>query len=168
MGKGKSGSKAAGLPALDQSPSHLLHRALQLAQDIYADGLATDGPTQRQFALLVAVSANEGVTQTDLVRLTGIDRSTLADMAARMISKGLLQRQRSATDGRANAVHLTDAGRAMLADAQPRMAKTDARLLKQLSSSKRETLIDLLQTLVGDKGKKPKAEKIKKSKKKAD
>jgi DNA-binding MarR family transcriptional regulator len=148
MAKGKSGAKGAGLPALDKSPSHLLHRALQLALDIYADEFSAGGLTQRQYAVLAAVESKEGLTQTDLVRITGIDRSTLADMAARMIVKGLLERQRSASDARANAVHLTEAGRTALEEARPKMAAADARLLKLLSGGKRDTLTALLRDLV--------------------
>ena len=176
MAKGKSGAKAAG--PLDRSASHLLHRALQLALDIYADEFGPGGLTQRQYAVLAAVETKQGLTQTELVTITGIDRSTLADMAARMITKGLLERQRSATDARANAVSLTDLGREALAAAQPKMAAADARLLKLLSGSKRETLADLLRELIqaGDaatspsekpaKPKKTKAEKAAKAAKK--
>ena len=52
-----------------------------------------DGLTQRQFAVLEAVSQKSGLTQTDLVRATGIDRSTLADLVSRMTTKGLLARE---------------------------------------------------------------------------
>jgi DNA-binding MarR family transcriptional regulator len=161
MAKGKSGAKAGGHSALDRSPSHLLHRALQLALDIYADEFGSGGLTQRQYAVLAAVETQEGLTQTDLVRITGIDRSTLADMAARMIVKGLLERQRSIADARANAVSLTEAGRAALADARPRMAAADTRLLKLLSGGKRENLTSLLRDLVraGDEVSAPAAEK---------
>lgn len=158
---------------LDRSPSHLLHRTLQVALDLYAEEFGPTGITQRQFAVLAAVESREGLTQTELVGLTGIDRSTLADMAARMISKGLLERQKSATDARANSVSLTDEGRLVLAEAQPKMAAVDARLLKLLSSSKREVFTDLLRDLsgVGDpeasaKPKKTKAEKAAKAEKK--
>ncbi len=149
MAKTKSQDKARkSLPALDRSPSHLLHRTLQLALDIYADEFGPGAVTQRQYAVLAAVESQEGLTQTDLVRITGIDRSTLADMAARMIAKGLLERQRSETDARANAVSLTEAGRLALAEASPKMAAADARLLKLVSSSKREVLVGLLRDLV--------------------
>lgn len=150
MAKTKSQDKArkGGLPALDRSPSHLLHRTLQLALDIYADEFGPGGITQRQYAVLAAVESQEGLTQTDLVRITGIDRSTLADMAARMIAKGLLERQRSETDARANAVTLTEAGRLALAEAQPKMVAADSRLLKLVSSGKRDTLVGLLRDLV--------------------
>jgi DNA-binding MarR family transcriptional regulator len=174
MAKTKTTGKR--LPALDRSPSHLLHRALQLALDIYVEELGPGAITQRQYAVLSAVEAHEGLTQTDLVKITGIDRSTLADMAARMIAKGLLERQRSAADARANAVSLTQAGRAALEEARPRMAAADARLLRLLSSSKRDGLVSGLRELIraGDEAvtpaaekpeKKPKAEKIKKAEK---
>lgn len=167
MAKTKSHDKArkGGLPALDRSPSHLLHRTLQLALDIYADEFGAGGVTQRQYAVLSAVESQEGLTQTDLVRITGIDRSTLADMAARMIAKGLLERQRSETDARANAVSLTEAGRVALAEAQPKMAAADARLLKLVSSGKRETLVAVLRDLVkaGEDAAEPPAEKAAKA-----
>jgi DNA-binding MarR family transcriptional regulator len=149
MAKTKTQDKSRkGLPALDKSPSHLLHRALQLALDIYVEELGAGGITQRQFAVLSAVEADEGLTQTDLVRITGIDRSTLADMAARMIAKGLLERERSASDARANAVRLTQAGRETLDEARPKMAAADARLMRLLSATKREALVSSLRDLI--------------------
>ena len=141
-------AEADGVPALDRSPSHLLHRALQVSLDIYADVFGDSDLTQRQYAVLAAVEAQEGLTQTDLVRATGIDRSTLADMAARMIAKGLLARERSQADARANAVHLTPEGRAILAQAQPLMAQADARLMRLIGASKRDTFLAQLRQMV--------------------
>ena len=146
MAKNKSAKSAA---ALEKSPSHLLHRAVQLALDIYAEELGTGAIPQRQFAVLAAASEHDGATQTDLVRITGIDRSTMAEMAARLISKGLLERQRSPFDARANAVSLTEAGRAALEEARPRMLAADARLLKLISGGgRRQAFVGLLQDLI--------------------
>ena len=169
MAKSKSGPKG-GVAVLDRSPSHLLHRALQTALDIYADEFGENGLTQRQFAVLAAAEAREGATQADLVRITGIDRSTLADMARRMIDKGLLERERSAMDARANAVRLTDTGRAALAEAQPRMAAADTRLLKLVGGGgRRSAFVGLLQDLIrkteSDGAKPPKAVKAPKGRK---
>jgi DNA-binding MarR family transcriptional regulator len=148
MAKGKSGAKGAAT-GLDRSPSHLLHRALQRALDIYADEFGASAITQRQYAVLAAAAEHEGATQADLVRSTGIDRSTLADMATRMIAKGLLERERSTLDARANAVSLTEAGRNALEDAKPKMAAADARLLKLIGGhGRRNTFVDLLRDLV--------------------
>lgn len=149
MAKGKSGGKG-GVADLERSPSHLLHRALQLALDLYAAELGAGAVTQRQFAVLAAAGQHEGATQTDLVRITGIDRSTLADMVARMIAKGHLQRERSGVDARANAVRLTEQGRAALAEARPKVAKADARLLKLISGGgRRAAFVGLLNDLIG-------------------
>lgn len=169
----ETGVGGSGVPALDGSPSHLLHRALQVSLDIYAETFSDSDLTQRQYAVLSAVEAQEGLTQTDLVRATGIDRSTLADMAARMIAKGLLARERSQADARANAVRLTEAGAAILAEARPRMATADERLMRLISGGKREAFLAQLRQLVaaGEAGAEaltaeaaPKAAKAKKDK----
>jgi DNA-binding MarR family transcriptional regulator len=159
MAKGKSGAKG-GATALDRSPSHLLHRALQRALDIYADEFGATAITQRQYAVLAAAAEHEGATQADLVRSTGIDRSTLADMATRMIAKGLLERERSTLDARANAVSLTEAGRSALEDAKPKMASADTRLLKLIGGhGRRNAFVDLLRDLVKKGDADPAAEK---------
>ena len=162
MAKSKSGGKG-GVAALERSPSQLLHRALQRALDIYAEEFGEAGITQRQFAVLAAADERAGATQADLVRITGIDRSTLADMARRMIGKGFLERQRSDIDARANAVRLTDAGREILTQARPKMAVADGRLLKLISGGgRRATFVSLLRDLAhaeahGKAASKPKA-----------
>ena len=140
--------RGAGVAGLDRSPSHLLHRAQQLAQDLYAEEFGAGAITQRQYALLAALSDRDGVTQSELVSLTGIDRSTLADMAARMMRRGLITRARSEADGRANAVGLTDEGRMALEAARPKMARADQRLLRMVPDGERQALLKLLKALV--------------------
>lgn len=146
----KSGSKSKRSGGLDGSPSHLIHRVLQLALDIYAEEAGPDGLTQRQFAVLEAVSHRSGLTQTDLVRATGIDRSTLADLVARMTTKGLLDRETSAIDARAKAVSLSGAGQAALDAARPRVEAADKRILTLLPKSKRDGFLGLLSELAGE------------------
>lgn len=143
----KSGKQARRSGTLAESPSHLMHRALQLALDVYADETGSDGPTQRQFAVMEAVSMKDGLTQTDLVRATGIDRSTLADLVARMTTKGLLTRERSTIDARAKAVSLSEEGRAMLEAARPQVEAADKRIMALLPKAKREVFLDLLSEL---------------------
>src|SRR5579862_4849314 len=132
---------------LSQSVTHLLHRVLQLALDYHAEASGPAGLTQRQYTVLAAAGAADGVSQSDLVRATGIDRSTLADLVARMISKGLLERERSSTDARANTVRLSEAGRIALVEAGKPALKSDARLLELLPAKKREAFLKTLTTL---------------------
>ena len=129
---------------LERSPSHLLHRALQLALDIYAEEAGAGAVTQRQYAVLTAVQAHEGCTQSDLVKLTGIDRSTLAELVARLIGKSLLTRERSTLDARANTVGLTDDGRKAVQETEPRVAVADARILALVPAGKRDGFLKTL------------------------
>ncbi len=132
---------------LSQSVTHLLHRVLQLALDYHAEASGPTGLTQRQFTVLAAAGAADGVSQSDLVRATGIDRSTLADLVARMIAKGLLERERSSTDARANTVRLSEAGRIALVEGGRPASRSDARLLDLLPAKKREAFLKTLTTL---------------------
>jgi len=156
----KSGKKSGGVKAeaLADSPSHLLHRVLQRAVGIYAEEMGTETLTQRQYAVLTAAAGIENPSQTDLVALTGIDRSTLAELVARMIDKGLLQRERSADDGRAKTVRLTEAGEAVLGRARPRVKAADKRILNLLPKPKRDGFLKLLARLA-DEPEKPRKEK---------
>lgn len=129
---------------LDRSPIHLLHRAGQCAGDIFLNEMSEGGLTPRQFAVLLTVSQNEGLSQTNLVDRTGIDRSTLADIIRRMIKKGLLQRRRTKEDARAYAVRLTEEGNRVLRAADPVARKVDDRVLAALTAAERERfLLDL-------------------------
>src|SRR5471030_2321699 len=144
MAKGKT--KVAG-DGLGASATHLLHRALQLALDFHAEAAGPATITQRQFTVLAAAGAADGGTQNDLVRATGIDRSTLADLVARMIAKGLLERERSATDARANTVRVSQAGKQALAEGGKPAQRTDSRLLDLLPPKKRDSFVKTLTTL---------------------
>lgn len=132
---------------LGNSPSHLIHRAQQFAADCYTETAGRSVLTQRQFAVLTTVAENEGLTQTALVRATGIDRSTLADLVARLVSKGLLDRERAPHDGRANLVRITNTGRQILTQLLPSVARADAAILAALPKSKRTAFLDALQRL---------------------
>ena len=107
---------------LERSPIHLLHRAGQCAADIFQAEMETGDLTPRQLAVLVTVAQHEGLSQTQLVERTGIDRSTLADIVRRMLKKGLLQRRRTKEDARAYAVKLTEEGWRVLRRTEPMAA----------------------------------------------
>ncbi len=141
-------SRKPSMAVLEDSPSHLLHRVLQIALDIYNEEAGEGALTQRQFAVLKALDgAQGGLSQTDLVKATGIDRSTLADLVARMLSRDLLVRERSATDARANLVQIAAAGRAAIDDMQPRVLAADDKILSLLSPPKRDSFVKLLRKI---------------------
>ena len=138
----------AGNP-LNRSAAHLLHRAGQRAADTFSAEVRVGGPTPRQFAVLMMVADQEGLTQTDLVERTGIDRSTLADIVARLLNRGLIQRRRAKHDGRAYAIKLSAQGTKALREAQPGAVAADARLLANLPPAKRQDFLESLNLIVG-------------------
>ncbi|MFN4165576.1 MAG: MarR family winged helix-turn-helix transcriptional regulator [Ferrovibrio sp.] len=133
---------------LQDAPGHLLRRCQQLAVDLYTAEVGSNGLTPRQFALLLAIYQNSGISQVDLVRQTGIDRSTVAEMVARLIKRGLLVRQRTETDRRTNALAVTPDGEKQLRAAQPGVMRSQDRILEPLSPAKRADFIALLRQLV--------------------
>ncbi len=133
---------------LERSPLHLLHRAGQCAAEVFQAELGGGDLTPRQFAVLVTVSQNEGLSQTHLVERTGIDRSTLADIVRRMLKKGLLQRRRTKVYARAYAVKLTEEGWRVLKSAEPLSRKVDDRILSALPAGQRDKLLQDLNSIV--------------------
>jgi DNA-binding MarR family transcriptional regulator len=130
-----------------RSPYHLLKRAAQYAADIYMEQVGRSGLTQRQFTVLLAIDQNDGVSQTQLVKLTGIDRSTLADLVARLLSQGYLQRRRAKNDGRTNTVRITAAGKKALKNAVPGADEVDKALLAEVPSAHRRSFFEALAIL---------------------
>ncbi len=130
------------------SALHLLHRAGQCADELFAIQIGQSDLTPRQFVVLKAVAASDEPSQTTLVEKTGIDRSTLADIVRRLVAKGLLQRKRTRRDARMYAVRLTDKGLAALKSADPVARVTDERLLSALPPSQREAFIDALRRVI--------------------
>ncbi len=136
---------------LSRSPAHLLRRAQQFTTDTFSRAGLEDNVTLRQAVVLAAIAEAEGSSQADLVNATGVDRSTLAEMIARMERKGLIARTPARDDLRAKAVHLTPAGRQKLDASLPLMQAADATLLAALPKARRAAFLDML-TLLANAG----------------
>ena len=121
---------------LSESPSHLLRRAEQFAAEIFLKADLPDGVTLRQTVLLAAIAEADGASQSNLVGATGVDRSTLAEMMARMEQKGFIVRSAAEDDGRAKSVSLTNEGRRRLEGALPAMRAVDKALLEALPANR--------------------------------
>jgi DNA-binding MarR family transcriptional regulator len=129
--------------------SFLLKRAAQYSADLFAEQLGKTGLTQRQFTLMETVLANEGASQTELVKTTGIDRSTLADLVNRLETQGYVRRERSNTDARVNFVFLTEQGRDTVLKAKPVAMQVDEALVNALPANLRRSFVQALEELSG-------------------
>lgn len=132
---------------LSESPSHMLRRAEQFAAEIFLKSELLDGVTLRQTVLLAAIAETDGASQSDLVGATGVDRSTLAEMMARMERKGFISRSAAEDDGRAKSVSITSEGRRTLEAALPAMREVDRALVAAIPANRRASFKATLMAL---------------------
>ncbi len=159
---------------IEQSMAHLLHRIGQKAGEAHHSEFGKQGLSARQFIVLSALNNLPNISQADLVEVTKIDRSTLAEIVRRLEDKNLIIRVRSKTDARENVLCLSDLGKTQYVDALPRAVKVDDDLLASLSDKNKSKLIGLIVQMLGEKPaehvqfsqeKPPKPKKAKKAKK---
>src|SRR6185437_12606307 len=140
----KGQRKANGGFELSEAPSHLIRRCQQFYGDLYAREAGSRELTKQQFTLLCALEQNEGASQTMLVEITGIDRSTLAEMVRRMLERGLLSRKRTEEDQRANAIAISPSGRKALRAARNAADRAERALLDTLPAPERQKFLKAL------------------------
>ena len=133
---------------LSEAPSHMIRRCQKFYGDLYAREAGATELTKQQFTLLCALDQNDGVSQTALVEITGIDRSTLAEMVRRMLEKGLLSRERTEEDQRANAVAISPSGRKALRGARNAADRAERTLLEARPQPERQKFVKALSQIV--------------------
>jgi len=134
---------------LADTPGHLMRRAQQRAVEIHWQAVGEDGLLPPQFAVMLTVYQNPGLNQTALVNLTGIDRSTVADMIPRLIKKGYLERKRTPEDQRAKKLWITPEGEAMVRRNAEATFAAQSEILAPVPAGERKRFMDLLR-LVAD------------------
>jgi DNA-binding MarR family transcriptional regulator len=128
---------------------HLLHRAGQRADGLFAHHLGSDDLTPRQFMVLQAVAENEGLSQIEIMAATRIDRSSVADLVRRLVKQGLLRRRRQKRDTRQYAVRLTPGGEKALTLGVPAAAATEETLLGAVLPAQRHEFLRILTSMAG-------------------
>ncbi|MGY6272800.1 MarR family winged helix-turn-helix transcriptional regulator [Achromobacter denitrificans] len=129
--------------------SHLLRRAHFRAEGLFAQAFSGEDLTPRQKALLITVYQNPGATQNRIADLIALDRNSFAEMIARMTKKGYVRRTRSAEDGRAYSLDITDEGVALLARILPEDAAVEAQVLAPIPEALRPVFLECLRLMAG-------------------
>lgn len=130
------------------APGHLLRRNHQRSYEIFNKLVGSD-VTRQQIALLIALERAPGASQSEVVQMTGFDKSTLKEMLGRMTGKGWVQRERDPEDGRAWTMHITPAGRAVLADRIEKVRAVQREILAPLPEDFRPLFLRCLRILIG-------------------
>jgi MarR family transcriptional regulator for hemolysin len=105
------------------------------------------GISPRSHEILVTAMGGEH-TQGDLVRMVGIDKTTMVVALDALEAAGLVRRRPSATDRRARVVTVTDAGRRKAQEANEILAGVRADVLSVLPAAERKAFVETLAKLV--------------------
>jgi DNA-binding MarR family transcriptional regulator len=97
-----------------------------------------------EFALLRAVSANEGEAQNALAEQLHISPSWMVTIVDELEKRGLLERRPHARDRRIRNLHLTATGKKLLKQAEQRARRFDAQVVGPLSEAEILELLELL------------------------
>ena len=130
-----------------QHPGHLLRRAVQVMNLIW-DEEVSHVITSPQFAALNALYSEPNLDQRTLGLRVSLDRSTMAEVVARLSDRGLIQTARDTRDGRRKTIALTAKGLHTVQQLIPRTHAMTARLVGPLDSGQREDLLRLLTRVV--------------------
>lgn len=134
---------------LAAQPGPLIRRLQSLHVSIFASVLGSD-VTSPQFGLLCVVAAGGTVDQGDALVEANLDRSTGADVAARLHRRGLLLQEVDPADSRRRLLSLTRDGEELLERLMPNAAVVGDRLLSPLDETERRTLMDLMAKVVAE------------------
>lgn len=135
---------------LAHASCRLLKLALKRAGEMVAEEIGNAGLRPRPFMTLIAIYQNPGITQNDLVRTTGSDRSTIGELIQRFVTRGFITRERDANDQRVNLLYVTDAGTAALLESLPGTLRAEERFHAMVPPEHRETFFQILARLAED------------------
>jgi MarR family transcriptional regulator, organic hydroperoxide resistance regulator len=114
--------------ALDRQVCFALAAASRSVIGIYRPVLEPLGLTHPQYLVMLALWEHSPRTVSDISSALHLEPATLSPLLKRLEAAGLLSRARSATDERALAVTLTDAGVALRSQAEKVPGKVVERL----------------------------------------
>jgi len=135
--------------ALGNRPGFLIRRLHQIHLALFAEECASFGVTPVQFSIMTVAKAQPGLEQVALAQEVGLDRTTLANVLARLESRSLVVRIASPTDRRVKHVSLTRRGNALLVRMTGAAERAHDRTIAALTPVEREAfLAALLRVLV--------------------
>ncbi|MBK6801936.1 MarR family transcriptional regulator [Novosphingobium sp.] len=100
--------------------------------------------TQKQVSVMWLVGDHPGISQIDLGQRLRMDRATTMTIINRLQARDYLRREKSPTDGRKQALFLTDAGEAALVQAKRAVQEHEKWVKSRFTDAEVKTLMELL------------------------
>lgn len=130
--------------ALGQFTGYLLKQAYNTVRDDLARVLEPFGLRMLTFSALMVAARRPGITQTELSRALGMERSNLVALIDGLEGAGLLTRDPVPTNRRAHALRVTKAGLARLDQAQAAVEAHEAAIFGRLDEGEEAQLRRIL------------------------
>lgn len=89
----------------------------------------------------------DAVSLKVLAQRMGLESSTLVRVVDMLEAKGWVERQTDSADRRSKLLHVTDAGRAVVADIRSKLQQVEDRLLGGMDGATRQTVLQAMQAL---------------------
>jgi DNA-binding MarR family transcriptional regulator len=132
--------------ALADTLGFQLRRAAAIFQSALEAQLEPLGLRASEATLLIYVGENPGRTQSEIGRELRIKLANMIPTVGRLASAGLLQRMPG--EGRAIALHLTEAGDERVAQVQQAMQRLEERLARRMSPRDKQRVTEALRTVI--------------------
>ncbi|GAA1700799.1 winged helix DNA-binding protein [Microcella alkalica] len=126
---------------------HLFRRAQQRHAALWQEQVSAE-VSSVQYAVLAVLERMPGASQSELGADLDLDRSTIADIVARLERRGVIERSSHESDRRRYSLRLTAAGLAEVGRLRPLVAEANAKLTEQLSATELENLRTLLKRIL--------------------
>src|SRR6478752_628960 len=110
----------------------------------FAETFIDLGLTQKQVSALWLVNDNPGISQIDLGGRLRMDRATTMTIVNRLQDRAFMRRERSTSDGRKQALYLTDEGVAALVEAKRCIGEHEAWLKGRFDAAEIQILVEML------------------------
>ncbi|GAA3880307.1 winged helix DNA-binding protein [Leifsonia kafniensis] len=131
-----------------QHTGHLIRRAQQRHAALWQELVSAD-VSSVQYAALAVLERMPGASQSELGAELDLDRSTIADIVARLERRGVIERSPHESDRRRYALRLTAAGLADFSRLRPLVTEANATLTEGLDAGELATLRTLLKRILG-------------------
>jgi len=110
----------------------------------FTDTFIDLGLTQKQVSALWLVADHPGISQIELGGRLQMDRATTMTIVNRLQERAYVRRERSESDGRKQALYVTDAGLGALAEAKRCIGEHEGWLKARFTSTEIEKLVEML------------------------
>lgn len=132
---------------LDGLVGYNLKRAYVVMHEDFRRTLGEDGLNPRAFAVLAFAVQHKGITQSEVARKLGIERSGLVAIVDELERTDLVSRTPVPGDRRVQALHATGEGQRVFAAASKAVDAHEKRLLSFLTEAEKRNLLKILQTI---------------------